>query len=651
MKSVNQTVRWTLSHKMINRGTEKAEGSRIGMTKKSSTKMTAREAYGRLWHGWVKKHWAALMLSACLMVIIALTTAGYAKFMEFAIGGLEARDADIVFWAPVGIIALTLTRSISSYANVVLQNRVLSRVQADMQREMYDTLVDMDLAQLLAEAPAAIAARFSADIELVRGATVAVFGSLRDVLTLVATVAVMLSIDWGMTLALMAIFALIFIPVGFAGSRIRNSSKEIQQEIAQMTSSINEGLSGIRMVRTYQLEDTLKKTSNKSFERLFGLRIAIVKWQAALSPIVEALAGVAVGATLYLVALRIQTGAIDIAGMIGLITALGVLTNPGRKLTQAFAVGAQGISALERVYSFFDTKNTVTDGKQTVDGGRAKGQITFDNVDFIYPDGYQALKDINLTIEAGKTYAFVGRSGAGKTTVFNLLPRLFDTSKGTILLDGQDIKNLTLKSLRDQISLVSQDSILLSGTVTQNIGFGRKGADEQACIEAAKSAAAHGFISKLPKGYDTVIEPSKATFSGGERQRLSIARAIVRNAPILLLDEPTSALDAESEASIKAALDALSKGRTTLVIAHRLSTILHADQIVVMDAGQIVAQGTHDELLDQGGLYADLFNLQFDMSPSDGSASHGIRHKTRKLAVSPVERIFRMLGFSSGGNV
>ncbi len=615
------------------------------MTNIEPRKLSAREAYGRLWHGWVKQHWSALIVSACFMVVIALATAGYAKFMEFAIAGLEAKDVNVIYWAPLGIILLTTLRGLCHYLNVVLQNRILSRVQADMQQEMYNTLVDMDLAELLAEAPAALSARFSADIELIRGATVAVFGSVRDVLTLVATVVVMLSIDWAMTLALIAIFALVFLPVGIAGARIRETSKDIQEEIGEMTKSVNEGLSGIRMVRTYQLEDKLKSTSNKSFERLYGLRVAIVKWQAALSPIVEALAGVAVGVTLFLVALRIQDGAIDIAGMIGLITALGVLTNPGRKLTQAFAVGAQGISALERVYSFFDMQNTIVDGPNTVKDNRVRGQIVFDNVDFTYPDGYKALKNINLKIEAGKTYAFVGRSGAGKTTVFNLLPRLFDTSSGKILLDGGDIKSLKLQSLRDQISLVSQDSILLTGSVVDNIGFGRDGADREACIAAAKAAAAHGFISKLVDGYDTMIEPSKSTFSGGERQRLSIARAIVRDAPILLLDEPTSALDAESEASIREALDSLSKGRTTLVIAHRLSTILDADQIVVMDAGKVVAQGTHNELLDAGGLYSDLFNLQFDMTPVEDTQKRRKRHGARKPAVSAVERVFRMLGF------
>ena len=243
--------------------------------------------------------------------------------------------------------------------------------------------------------------------------------------------------------------------------------------------------------------------------------------------------------------------------------------------------------------------------------GRATGDIRFEAVGFAYPDGHVALRDFTLAVPRGTRTAFVGRSGAGKSTVFNLLPRLYDPTAGRILLDGHDLRDLTLASLRDQIAVVSQDSVLLSATVAENIGFGRRSASRAEIEAAARAAAADGFISALPKGYDTPVIPSAAQFSGGERQRLSIARAILRDAPILLLDEPTSALDAESEAAIRAALARLAVGRTTLIIAHRLATILDADRIVVMDHGRIVEQGTHAELLTLEGLYADLYALQF----------------------------------------
>jgi len=271
-------------------------------------------------------------------------------------------------------------------------------------------------------------------------------------------------------------------------------------------------------------------------------------------------------------------------------------------------------------------------------------------VDFIYPDGYHALHDVNLTIEPGKTYAFVGRSGAGKSTIFNLLPRLFDATEGRISIDGRDVMDHTLTALRNQISVVSQVSVLLTGTVQENIGVGRKSADKALCVKAATAAAADGFISALPMSYDTQIDPAQNAFSGGERQRLSIARAILRDAPILLLDEPTSALDAESENIIRAALDELSEGRTTLVIAHRLATILDADQIVVMDKGRIVDQGTHDELLKNGGIYAELFSLQFDLSPA-GTPTKRARSflgPNRKRGV--MESISRFIGFGGGSD-
>lgn len=618
------------------------------MNATDTPRLNARAAYGRLWRDWLAPHWPTMVIALFFMVIVALSTAGYAKFMEWVIAALEAKSFSVIWWGPIGIVALTLTKGTGHYCQQIVQNKVLSRVQAEMQKHMFDRLVYMDLAHLLAEAPAALAARFSADIELVRQASILVFGSVRDILTLIAAIVVMLSIDWAMAIGLVLVFALAFGPIGIAGARIRRISMETQGEIAHMTESVNEGLTGIRMVRTYQLEEWLKSTSNAVFEKLYGLRVSLVKWQALITPMIEVLAGIAVAVLLFLVAWRMQSGAIDLAGFIGLITALGVATNPARKLGGAYAVGLQGMAALERVYALYDAENDIADGDFVyADGARPKGEIAFDKVSFVYPDGYAALHDIELTIEAGKTYAFVGRSGAGKSTVFNLLPRLFDATQGKISIDGRDITDHKLTALRNQISVVSQDSVLLSGTVLENIGFGREGADKEACIAAAKAAAADAFISKLPNSYETQIDPSKASFSGGERQRLSIARAILRDAPILMLDEPTSALDAQSEAAIRQALDILSDGRTTLVIAHRLATIMDADQIVVMDQGRIVDQGTHEELLSRGGIYTELYNLQFDMQAENGGNQRprSFAGQTRRRGL--MEMVGRFMGFGN----
>ena len=376
-----------------------------------------------------------------------------------------------------------------------------------------------------------------------------------------------------------------------------------------MTSEVAEGLAGIRMARAYRLEEPLAESAGGVFERLFGLRIRQNRWQARVAPLMEILIGLAVAVLLFVVALRMQAGTTTIADFTGLLTGLGVISGPARRLGGNYATVQQGGAALDRVFMLFDAENTIVDGPDEL--RRALGQIRFEAVDFAYPDGHVALEGVSFAVEPGMRVAFVGRSGAGKSTVFNLLPRLYDPTAGRILVDGHDIRSLTLASLRDQIAVVSQDSVLLTGTVAENIGFGRRDASRAEIEAAARAAAADGFIRALPEGYDTPVAPAAGQFSGGERQRLSIARAILRDAPILLLDEPTSALDAESEALIREALDRLARGRTTLVIAHRLATVLDSDLIVVMDRGRIVEQGTHAELLAREGLYADLYQLQF----------------------------------------
>jgi subfamily B ATP-binding cassette protein MsbA len=587
------------------------------MSKITTHKNTARSAYARLWRDWLRGHAPVLSFTLLLMIVVAAAAAGYAKFMQAIIAAFEVNSPSVIWWGPLGIIALVIVKGLCQYFQQVLQNGVLSRMQADLQSKMFRSLVNMDLANLLAESPAALASRFSADIELIRGSTRDVFGSITAILTVIATFIVMISIDWALTIGLIFIFVFAFGPVGIAGAHVRKISARTQEEIAHMTETVNEGLSGIRMVRTYRLEQRLTDSAKSIFERLFHLRVSLVKWQAGVSPLMEILGGIAIGALLFLVALRMRSGAVDLAGFIGLLTALGVATNPARRLGASYASALQGLSALDRIYQLFDTPNTIIDGSfEFAAGDKARGRLKFENVNFEYPDGYRALHDISLQIDAGKSYAFVGRSGAGKSTIFNLLPRLFDAQTGVISLDGRPLQDYALPALRDQISVVSQDSVLLTGTVLENIRFGRVDASREDCIRAAKAAAAHQFISKLEEGYDTEIDPSKIKFSGGEKQRLSIARAILRDAPILLLDEPTSALDAQSENQIREALDKLSAKRTTLIIAHRLSTILESDQIVVMDQGRIVDQGTHTELLEHEGIYADLFNLQFDMSPA-----------------------------------
>ena len=579
----------------------------------SKSTLPSNEAQGRpfarLWRDWLAKGWRLVCFTIVMMVLVALASAGYTKLIQEVMNAYADSDFSVIWWGPLGVVALTAIKGIADYYRETSSNRFVTRMEADLQTHMFRQLVGSDLARLQTEAPAGLAARFSSDIALIGGAVRGGLGGLSGILIMVFSFAAMLTIDWPLTLAMILIFGLAVLPVNLIGSRLKKLSRKTQAEIASMTSEVTEGLSGIRMARTYQLEEPLSENAATVFERLFGLKNKQNQWSARVSPLMEVLAGGAVAVLLLVVGIRMSHGSISVADFTGLLTGLGVASGPARRLGSTYAQMQQGAAALDRVFMLFDVENTIRDGTRTVE--RAQGEIRFDAVQFAYPDGHVALSDFNLRVAPGTRVAFVGRSGAGKSTVFNLLPRLYDPTGGGILLDGHDLRDFTLSSLRDQIAVVSQDSVLLSATVAQNIGFGRRTASRAEIEAAARDASADQFISALPLGYDTPVSPSAGQFSGGERQRLSIARAILRDAPILLLDEPTSALDAESEAAIRGALDRLAAGRTTLVIAHRLATILDADHIVVMDRGRIVEQGTHRELLALEGLYADLYALQF----------------------------------------
>ena len=567
--------------------------------------------YKRLWHAWLKHHRRALVLGFLGMLIAALASAGYAKGLQWVIDAFEAEERSVIWWGPLLMIALTSTKGLGTWLFQVNTNSALVRTETDLQKAMHKKLVFADLAHIQGESPTALSTRFTADIMLVRQSVMQIFSGVSAVLILVATVAVMLSIDWVITLTLVAVFSLAVYPVNRIGARLHVVSRDTQDDLAVMTGEISEALGSIRMARAYQLEPYLMRTAGKVFDRLLGLKLRLIRLEARLSPIMESLSGAAIAALLVVVAWRLANDTTTLANFMALMAGFGVISQPARNLGKTFAMAKQGEAALDRIYEILDMQSTIENPANPVALASRAGGLRFESVGFAYPDGKLALQDISLDIPAGAMVAFVGRSGAGKSTIFNLLPRLFDVSSGRILLDGVDIRDLTQADLRSQIALVSQESVLLSGTLGQNIGFGREGASAAEIEAAAKAAAAHGFITALPLGYNTPVAAAASTLSGGEKQRISIARAMVRDAPVLLLDEPTSALDAESEAVIKQALAALSKGRTTLVIAHRLTTIREADMIVVLDNGRVAETGSHDELLAKAGIYAELFRLQF----------------------------------------
>jgi len=566
----------------------------------------------RLWRDQLSRHRGALALNLALIAVVAGATSAYPLIIKWALEGFEARAEWVVIWAPWLVIAAVALKSGALYAHRLLTNAVLSKVDMDLQSEMYASLVRADLAKLELEAPAATASRFTTDVLYVhRAAEKLITALIRDGLTLIGLLGALLWIDWELTLYALAALPFAALPVGAIGKRLRRIARRSQEEAAAMTARIAEGLSGIRLAKTYRLEDYLAARAGETFEALRRLRLKAADQRARIDPVLEALAGGGLAVIFLVIGMRITAGGNTIGDFMALVSAILPAGQSLRAFGALYAEVQQGVSAAERVFAVLDDAPGIADRPGAEALPRLRAEIRFEGVGFRYPDGSRALAGVDLTVPAGTKVALVGPSGAGKTTLMNLIPRLHDASEGRVLVDGRDVRDATLESLRSQVAVVGQDPVIFDDTVARNIGFGRLGASREEIEAAAREARAHDFVAALPEGYDTRCGERGGRFSGGERQRLTIARAMLRDAPILLLDEPTSALDAESEAAVRAALDRLSAGRTVLVIAHRLSTIRDADLIVVMEAGRVAETGRHDALVAKGGLYAELHRLQF----------------------------------------
>ena len=584
------------------------------MTETKRPKQVNRDIIRRIWRGWIASYLPRLLTALLLMIVVAASASVYPLLTKYIFNGLADGRADEIIWlAPPVIILFSLVKGTALFAQTVMVNALALRVSTDLQKDMAKTLMEADLQTITREPAGVFMSRIMNDLNLVREALVRLANNLvRDSLTIVVLIGAMIWLDWLMALVVIGVYPLAMGPIIKIGNRQRKASGNLQAHMESVTALLAETLQGARMVKAYQREAAETLRTHQAFDGLYGRLVGLLTGRAKIDPILEVVGGVAVGGIVALASWRVANGDMQVGDVIAFITTLILLVQPVRAIGTLNAVTQEGLAACERILALLDTPRMITDRQNAPVLAVKQGQIAYDNIGFSYGDGgAAALAGISFTASAGQTIALVGPSGAGKTTVINLLPRFFEASSGVITIDGQPINEVQIASLRRAISLVSQESVLFDDTIAANIGFGREGASREDIEAAARDAAADEFICALPDGYDTIVGEMGNRLSGGQRQRIAIARAMLKDAPILLLDEATAALDAESEQQVQTALQKLQAGRTTLVVAHRLATVRNADLILVMESGGITEQGTHNALMAKNGLYTRLCQLQF----------------------------------------
>jgi subfamily B ATP-binding cassette protein MsbA len=582
-------------------------------------------ALRRLWQTWVKPHWSSLLVILGLIVLLSGLTSLYPLVIKRAFDAFDQQEKRTVQLIPFIVIAVTAAKGFTLLAQTVMTSRVVTRVQTDMQVALYRHLLQADVAQLARFTPAALTQRFTTDFAYVYEALTRLSTILlRDLGISIGVLAVMFWIDWQVTLVALVVVPLVVPLLARIGKKLRRTALSTQEQMGDLASRITESLGAARIAKSYGLEDYLAERGREAFEEVRRLRLKAATQRARLDPLLEGGGGVAVAGVLVFIGWRIIKGQSTIGDFTGFVTALLLAAQSLRSLGSLNATVQEASSSLERFFAIMDEPPGVVNAPDAKPLVVHRGEVAFEDVAFRYADGPLALRGIDLVVPGGKMTALVGRSGSGKSTLLSLVPRLFDPTAGRVTIDGADIRSVTLETLRRQVALVSQDIVLFDDSVHTNILFGRPGATEDEVVAAAKAAAAHDFIMRLPQGYATRIGDRGSRLSGGERQRLSLARAILKDAPVLLLDEATSSLDSESERAVQTALARLMKGRTALVIAHRLSTVRQADLIVVMDEGRIAQAGTHDELIAAGGIYAMLHRLQAGGGDTSEAAEFGL---------------------------